>query len=41
VTTPTGPKKVNIWVIERRMVGQYQKGRNLLYLPVLLSPANN
>jgi hypothetical protein len=29
----TGLKKVTRWVIERGMLGQYQRARGLLYLP--------
>jgi hypothetical protein len=41
VTTPTGLKKVTRWVIERGMLGQYQRARGLLYPPGPLTPANN
>jgi hypothetical protein len=41
VTTPTGLKKVTRWVIERGMLGQYQRARGLLYLPGPPSPAND
>jgi hypothetical protein len=41
VMTLTGLKKVTIWVIEREMLGQYQKARGLIYPPGPSSPANN
>jgi hypothetical protein len=41
VTTPTGLKKVTRWVIERGMLGQYQRARGLLYPPGPPSPAND
>jgi hypothetical protein len=40
-TTPTGLKKVIRWVIERRMLGQYQRARGLLNPPGPPSPAND
>jgi hypothetical protein len=36
VTTLTGLKMVTRWVIERGMLGQYQRARGLLYLLGLL-----
>jgi tubulin alpha len=41
VTTLTGLKKVTRWVIERGMLGQYQRARGLLYPPGPPSPAND
>ncbi len=41
VTTPTGLKKVTRWVIERGMLGQYQRARGLLNPPGPPSPAND
>ncbi len=41
VTTPTGLKKVTRWVIERGMLGQYQRARGFLYPPRPPSQANN
>ena len=41
VTTPTCLKKVTRWVIERGMLGQYQRARGLLYPPGPPSPAND
>jgi hypothetical protein len=41
VTIATGLKKVTTWVIERGMLGQYQRARGLFYLPGPPSPAND
>jgi hypothetical protein len=41
VTTPAGLKKVTRWVIERGILGQYQRARCLLHPPVPPSPAND
>jgi hypothetical protein len=41
VMTLTGLKKVTRWVIKRGILGQYQRARGVLYLPVPPSPANN
>jgi hypothetical protein len=41
LTTLTGLKKVTRWVIERRMLGQYQRARGLSYPPGPPSPAND
>ncbi len=40
VTTPTGLKKVTRWVIERGILGQYQRARGLFHPPWPPSPAN-
>jgi hypothetical protein len=40
VTTLTG-LKVTRWVIERGMLGQYQRARGILYPPGPFSPAND
>jgi hypothetical protein len=37
--TPTGLKKVTRWVIERGMLGQYQRARGFFYPPGPFSPA--
>jgi hypothetical protein len=39
--TPTGCKKVTRWVIEREMLGQYQRTWGLLYPFELSSPVKN
>jgi hypothetical protein len=41
VMTLTGLKKVTRWVIERGMLGQYQRARGLLYPPGPPSQAND
>jgi hypothetical protein len=41
VTTSTGLKKVTRWVIEKGMLGQYQRARGLLYPPGPPYPAND
>ncbi len=41
VTAQTGLKKVTSWVIERGMLGQYQRARGLLYPPGPPFPAND
>jgi hypothetical protein len=39
--TPAGLKKVTRWVIERGMLGQYQRAKGLLHPPEPYSPAND